>query len=128
MDSDWLQAFDLGDREPAPADAFGTRPPGRFGRLREGLTRSRSALTAELKASVTDQVDEETWEGLEEALILADVGAPTTAEVVRRLEDEVEAGRFGGGEASARAPDRAARRDRRARRRGRPHRLARAPR
>ena len=33
-----------------------------------------------------------TWERLEEALILADVGAKTTAEVVQRLEDEAAAG------------------------------------
>ena len=50
-------------------------------------------------SSFTDRVDEETWEQIEEALILADVGAPTTAAVVRRLEDEVEAGEVGGGEA-----------------------------
>jgi fused signal recognition particle receptor len=72
---------------------------GMFSRLRDGLTRSRKALGAELKASVSDQMDEEAWEELEEALILADVGAPTTAAVVRRLEDEVEAGKVGGGEA-----------------------------
>jgi fused signal recognition particle receptor len=66
--------------------------------LRQGLSRSRQALTAELSASLTDRVDEQTWERLEEALILADVGAPTTAAVVRRLEDEVEAGELGGGE------------------------------
>ncbi len=100
MDSDWLQAFDLGDREPAPADAGeDADATGWFGRLREGLSRSRSALTAELSASLTDRVDEQTWERLEEALILADVGAPTTAEVVRRLEDEVDSGRLSGGEA-----------------------------
>ena len=72
---------------------------GVFKRLREGLSRSRQALGAELSSSFTDRVDEETWEQIEEALILADVGAPTTAAVVRRLEDEVEAGEVAGGEA-----------------------------
>ena len=72
---------------------------GVFRRLREGLTRSRQALTAELSSSFTERIDEETWEHIEEALILADVGAPTTAAVVRRLEDEVEAGKLTGGEA-----------------------------
>ncbi len=75
------------------------RSDGVFKRLREGLSRSRQALGAELSSSFTDRVDEETWERIEEALILADVGAPTTAAVVRRLEDEVEAGEVGGGEA-----------------------------
>jgi fused signal recognition particle receptor len=72
---------------------------GRFTRLRESLRKSRQALTAELSSSIFDQVDDETWERLEEALILADVGAPATADVVARLEQEVEAGRVSGGEA-----------------------------
>ncbi len=46
-----------------------------------------------------EKLDDETWERLEEALILADVGAKTTADVVGRLEHEVEAGSVGGGEA-----------------------------
>ena len=53
----------------------------------------RYALASpEISASLFDRIDEETWEQLEEALILADVGAPTTAEVVERLEREVESG------------------------------------
>ena len=98
MDADWREAFDLGDREVAGARATpsGEERAGVFSRLREGLSRSRRALTAELSASFFDRLDEETWERLEEALILADVGAPTTAEVVRRLEDEVESGEVSG--------------------------------
>jgi fused signal recognition particle receptor len=97
MATSWHQAFDLGDREVPPEQPQEERA-GVFRRLREGLTRSREALTAELSASFTDRIDEGTWEGLEEALILADVGAPTTAAVVRRLEDEVEAGEVTAGE------------------------------
>ena len=70
-----------------------------FRRLRESLTKSRQALQAELGASLFDQLDDETWERLEEALILADVGARTTADVVGRLEAEVEGGTVGGGDA-----------------------------
>ena len=65
---------------------------GRFRRLRERLAKSRQALGAELSASLFDRLDAETWERLEEALILADVGAKTTAEIVGRLEGEVEVG------------------------------------
>jgi fused signal recognition particle receptor len=60
--------------------------------LRESLAKSRQALTEEISASLFDRIDEETWERLEEALIFADAGAPTTATVVERLEHEVEAG------------------------------------
>ncbi len=73
---------------------------GRFARLRERLSKSRQALRAELSASLFDQIDEETWERLEEALILADVGAKATADVVGRLEAEVESGAVSGPEAT----------------------------
>ena len=72
---------------------------GRFARLRERLAKSRRALRAELSASLFDRLDEETWERLEEALILADVGAKPTADVVGKLEAEVEAGEVSGAEA-----------------------------
>src|SRR5215218_5237019 len=94
----WQEAFDLGDREVSAAAVPEEERAGVFRRLREGLTRSRQALTAELSSSFTERIDDSTWEHIEEALILADVGAPTTAAVVRRLEDEVEAGQLGGGE------------------------------
>jgi fused signal recognition particle receptor len=96
--ANWQDAFDLGDRE-VPHVAVEEERAGVFRRLREGLSRSRQALTAELSASFTERIDESTWESIEEALILADVGATTTAAVVRRLEDEVEAGELSGGEA-----------------------------
>jgi fused signal recognition particle receptor len=98
MDSDWRRAFDTGDDAgaPAPAEDAAERI-GVFSRLRQGLTRSRQALSAELSASFTDQIDESTWERLEEVLILADVGAKTTAQVVQRLEDEAAAGDLSGG-------------------------------
>jgi fused signal recognition particle receptor len=97
MPTNWREAFDLGERE-VEAEAPQEEGAGVFRRLREGLSRSRQALTAELSASFTERIDESTWEGIEEALILADVGAKTTAEVVRRLEDEVEAGQLSGGD------------------------------
>ena len=102
MARDWQHVFDLG-REPDPAAAIeskeGPERRGVFRRLRESISRSRQALQAELSASLFEQLDAETWERLEEALILADVGAPTTAEVVGRLEAEVESGEVTGAEA-----------------------------
>ena len=88
--------IDLGSREPAnvapPAEAEPEQRRGVFRRLRESLSKSRQALAEEISASVFEKIDDETWELLEEALILADVGAPTTAAVVERLEHEVDAG------------------------------------
>ena len=77
-------------RRPAPRRS--QSGAGVFRRLRESLAKSRQALTEEISASLFDRIDDETWERLEEALILADAGAPTTAAVVERLEHEVEAG------------------------------------
>jgi fused signal recognition particle receptor len=68
-------------------------------RLRETLSKSRRALQVELSSSLFEQLDDEAWERLEEALILADVGARTTADVVRRLEAEVDAGSVRGADA-----------------------------
>ncbi|MHB8643242.1 MAG: signal recognition particle-docking protein FtsY [Gaiellaceae bacterium] len=65
---------------------------GLFGRLRESLSRSRQALTAELAAATFDPGNTADWERLEEALIAGDVGVPATAELVRRLESRGELG------------------------------------
>lgn len=59
---------------------------GFFSRLRDSLGKSRRALVGQLAAATFDPDDDAAWERLEEALIFADVGVPTTAELVRRLE------------------------------------------
>jgi fused signal recognition particle receptor len=93
MSTTWAEIFDLGERETAPAEPQAEEQRGGvFRRLRESLSKSRQALSEEISASLFDRIDDETWEALEEALIMADAGAPTTAEVVERLEREVEAG------------------------------------
>jgi fused signal recognition particle receptor len=96
----WHEVVDVGDGVvPSAPEAEDPERRGVFRRLRESLSKSRQALQAELSASLFEQLDDETWERLEEALILADVGAKTTADVVGRLEHEVEAGEVSGGEA-----------------------------
>ena len=96
MTTSWQEIVDLGTRQPGAAVAVEEEAPeakrGVFKRLRESLSKSRQALTEEISASLFDRIDDETWELLEEALILADVGAPTTAAVVEKLEHEVESG------------------------------------
>ncbi|MGV1048503.1 MAG: signal recognition particle-docking protein FtsY [Solirubrobacterales bacterium] len=95
MATSWQEMIDLGSRESANASAAPEAEPERRGvlrRLRESLSKSRQALSEEISASFFDRIDEETWERLEEALILADAGAPTTAAVVERLEHEVDSG------------------------------------
>jgi fused signal recognition particle receptor len=101
MPRDWSDVFITADgaAPAAPAEAPEERR-GFFRRLRENMSKTREALGAELQATLfTGDLDEETWERLEEALIMADVGASTTAKVVARLEQEADAGGLEGGEA-----------------------------
>jgi fused signal recognition particle receptor len=98
LSTTWTDILDLGDRAapegapPSGAEEEAPRRRGAFKRLRESLAKSRRALSEEITSSLFDRIDEETWERLEEALILADAGASTTAQVVERLEREVDSG------------------------------------
>ena len=85
--------FDTGDGTPIPA-AEEQREGGVFARLRGSISRSRRAMTQQLQAVMFDPADEEVWERLEEALIMADCGVPATVAVIERLEAESAAGRL----------------------------------
>jgi fused signal recognition particle receptor len=103
MARDWYDLFELGD------GAAPTLPPepereekrrGFFRRMRDNMRKTREALQAEVQATLfTGDLNADTWERLEEALIYADVGARTTAQVVEELEREAEEGNLVGGEA-----------------------------
>jgi fused signal recognition particle receptor len=79
----------------AGAGETGAEQAGFFSRLRDSLGKSRRALTEQIAAAAFDPADEAAWERLEEALIAADVGVPSTAELVRRLEARREIGDLG---------------------------------
>jgi len=57
-------------------------------RLRESLSRTRDALAVQLETITGRALDDAALADLEEALILADAGAPVAAEVVARLRSE----------------------------------------
>ena len=105
MARDWNDLFitDGAVTTAAPGDDGGDEPArkrGFFKRLRTNLSKTREALGAEIQATLLEgDVDEQTWERLEEALIMADVGAATTARVVGELEQEASGGTITGGEA-----------------------------
>jgi fused signal recognition particle receptor len=99
MARDWQDLFitangAVATDEPQQAE----RRRGFFGRLRENMRKTREALASEVQATLFEDLDDQTWERLEEALIMADVGARTTAEIVERLEDEARSGDLSGGE------------------------------
>ena len=95
MARDWTELFLTDGPLPAAAQAEATPEARRgfFRRMRENMRKTREALAAEVQATLFEgDLDEETWERLEEALIYADVGARTTAQVVSQLEQEAEEG------------------------------------
>jgi fused signal recognition particle receptor len=107
---DWSELFITGEEHRAggaqgaeQADDRGAREPrqrgGLFRRLRESMAKTRQALGSEIQATLFGELDAQTWERLEEALIMADVGASTTASVVQTLEQEASAGQLEGGQA-----------------------------
>jgi fused signal recognition particle receptor len=105
---DWSDLFITAEaRGPEPKDGEGAlggsgdarRRGGLFRRLRESMAKTRQALGSEIQATLFVALDEQTWERLEEALIMADVGAGTTASVVETLEAEAREGKLEGGEA-----------------------------
>jgi fused signal recognition particle receptor len=101
MARSWQELFLTGEDAPAPApaeEADEAGRPGFFRRLRENMSKTREALGAELQATMFQNLDDEAFEHLEETLIYADVGAPTTAKIVERLETEAETGELTGGE------------------------------
>ena len=99
MPRTWTELFVTDRPVEAPATEEAEARSGFFRRLRTNMRKTREALQAEVSATLFEDLDDETWERLEEALIYADVGARTTAEVVERLEAEATAGDITGGEA-----------------------------
>jgi fused signal recognition particle receptor len=102
MARDWRDLFITGEPAPdgaAPEPEVQEERRGFFRRLRENLSKTRQALSAEVHATLLEgDLDDEAWERLEEALIYADVGARTTADVVEQLEREATSGDVSGGE------------------------------
>ena len=104
MARDWDELFLTG--EDSGGDDEGSEPDeereekrsGFVRRLRDNLSKTRQALGAELQATMFERLDDEAFERLEEALIAADVGAPTTAAIVEKLETEAGSGDLESGE------------------------------
>jgi fused signal recognition particle receptor len=102
MPRDWSELFITDEPTQSSVQAQpgegGERRRGLFKRLRENLSKTRQALGSEIQATLFATLDEHTWERLEEALIMADVGASTTAAVVETLEREATEGGVSSGE------------------------------
>ena len=62
---------------------------GFFERISEGLARSRDKFKEQMNVLLDrgPDLDDDFWDGLEETLILADIGAPAASEIVESLRD-----------------------------------------
>jgi fused signal recognition particle receptor len=97
MARSWQELFATGE-QPEEAGPAEEERRGFFSRLRQNMSKTREAFGAELQATMFQSLDDEAFERLEETLIYADVGAPTTARIVERLETEAAGGELTGGE------------------------------
>ena len=63
---------------------------GFFDRISEGLSRSRDKFKEQMNVLLDrgPDLDDDFWDGLEETLILSDVGAPAASSIVENLRDQ----------------------------------------
>ncbi|MGY3679420.1 signal recognition particle-docking protein FtsY [Streptomyces sp. TE33382] len=80
----------VAEPEAAPALEVPEPTAGRLVRLRARLARSQNSLGKGLLTLLSrDNLDEDTWEEIEETLLTADVGVVPTQELVERLRERV---------------------------------------
>lgn len=78
--------------EPAPEVEEVPPAAGRLERLRGRLSKSRSALGQGLLGLLgAGDLDEDSWEDVEDMLLIADLGAATATEIVQTLRTELSA-------------------------------------
>ncbi|MBI5847295.1 MAG: signal recognition particle-docking protein FtsY [Nitrospirae bacterium] len=69
---------------------------GLFDRLKQGLTKTKQGFVEKVESIFRGKaIDSETLEELEEALILADIGAGSASEIVEHLREKVRKGELG---------------------------------
>jgi len=84
----------------APLSVENKKTAGFFERLKSGLSKTHANLIGRIDTLVLGkkQIDADTLEGLEEILITADIGAATTVELIRTLEQRLKRNELKDGE------------------------------
>ncbi len=90
-DSEQRTVQDVQLPEPAEESVEEIAPAtGRIERLRGRLSKSRSVFGQSLLGLLgAGTLDEDSWQDVEDTLLMADLGAATTTEIVERLRDEM---------------------------------------
>lgn len=90
----WAELFGLDPPAPEP-----TRRRGLFARLKENLSTPRQAISPQIAGIFEGAlVDEDDWEELEDALMLADCGVQATTSIIDQLRVDSNEGRIVGGD------------------------------
>jgi fused signal recognition particle receptor len=90
LDDDLLADPDFDDLEELIELEIPEPSAGRLRRLRARLARSNNALGKGLLALLSrDSIDDQTWDEIEETLLVADLGVGPTTELVERLRTRV---------------------------------------
>ena len=73
-----------------------TEKKGLFARLREGLGKTRDSFNEKIDSvfQVFSKIDDDLYDELEEALIMADIGGQTSCEIVEELRENVKSKRI----------------------------------
>lgn len=80
----------LGEGASAPVLETPTEPTSRLARLRDRLSKSNTTLGRGLLTLLSrETLDEQTWEEVEDLLIMADIGVDPTTEIVDALRERV---------------------------------------
>jgi len=87
---DPTDAIDIAESVPASADTAPPVEPAEKPTFRERLATARSSLSGLLGGVFSGGIRTETWEELEEALIRADVGVVTSAEIMEAVKADAE--------------------------------------
>lgn len=85
-----VQAETIEEQESAEAQA---PKKGFFARLRDGLGKTRTAIFDKVDAVLLSlgKIDEDLYEELEEALVMSDIGAETSAYIIEKLKERAKA-------------------------------------
>ncbi len=82
------------DAAPQRKEQKPERKGGLFSRLREGLSKTRNTLFAGLFSGNDDKIDDDFFDELEEAMIVADMGFETTNLILDKLRQELKASKI----------------------------------
>lgn len=93
-EADLSQAANQENAAPQPKEQKPERKGGLFSRLREGLSKTRNTLFAGLFSGNDDKIDDDFFDELEEAMIVADMGFETTSLILDKLRQELKASKI----------------------------------